>query len=544
MTRSGLDSVLEFETLRSELQAVADEMSIALMRSSFSPVIRDFLDFSTALCLPDGRMVSQGFSLPLHLGAVPRAMEAFLWAFPEGLAEGDVALLNDPYAGGMHLPDIFVAAPAYCGGRPVGYAVVVAHQADIGGRVPGGSAADNREIFEEGLRLPPLLVRSAGQPVPAVEAILRANVRLPDVVWQDLQAQIASVDLGTRRLAELAARRGTGLQHGLEDILGYGRRRLLAVLDDWPAGIYEFEDREDHDGIADRPVPIRVRVQVGSSGILFDFAGSSPQVPGSINCTSSFTESACYAAVRALAGEDIPVNAGFMSAVTVSAPPGSVVNASFPAGVAARGVIGYRVIEAIYGALSRALPARVPAAGDGGTSGIRIGGTLPDGRRYQYNDIVCGAWGARPYADGLDGAAGMAANIANRPVELSERDDPVRIHAYELVSGSGGEGQFRGGLAVRRVVELLAPHGTLNLRTHRNLTAPYGLAGGGPGRVSETWLIRGGQRRRLPAKATLEIRRGDVIDHVTASGGGFGEPALRDPAALNEDRAEGKADKP
>ena len=537
---SRLQEVLDFEVLRSELQAVADEMSIALMRSSFSPVIRDFLDFSTALCLPDGRLVAQGFSLPLHLGAIPRAVEAFLKAFPDGLAAGDVAVLNDPYAGGMHLPDLFVAAPAFDGPRLMGYAVVVAHHVDVGGRVPGGSASDNREIFEEGLRLPPVLLRSGGRPVPFVETVIRANVRLPDMLWHDLEAQVASALLGSRRLAEIAIRT-PAFEAGLEAILAYGRRRLEAVLAGWPAGSYEFEDVEDHDGLVDRPVPIRVRAEISPTKVVFDFAGSSPQSRGSINCTLSFTESACFAAVRALAGEEIPVNAGFTAAIEVRAPRASVVNAEFPAGVAARGVIGYRVIETIFGALAQAIPERVPAAGDGGTSGIRIGGMRADGSRYQYNEIVCGAWGARPDRDGLDGAAGMAANIANRPVEIAERDDPVRIHAYELVGGTGGAGRHRGGLAVRKVVELLAPEGTLNLRTHRNLTPPYGLGGGSPGSVSETWLTRDGERRRLPAKTTVELRGGDVIDHTTASGGGFGDASKRDPGAIALDRSEAKA---
>lgn len=537
---SRLEEILQFEVLRSELQAAADEMSIALMRSSFSPVIRDFLDFSTALCLADGRIVAQGFSLPLHLGAIPRAMEAFLRAFPGGLGPGDVAVLNDPYAGGMHLPDFFVAAPAFDGTRRLGYAVVVAHHVDVGGRVPGGSASDNREIFEEGLRLPPLLLRAGGEPVPFLEQVIRANVRLPDMLWHDLQAQVASVLLGSRRLAALASR-SSRFEAGLEAILAHGRRRLESVLAGWPAGSYEFRDVEDHDGLGDRPVPIRVRAEISPTGVIFDFAGSSPQSPGSINCTLSFTESACFAAVRALAGEDIPVNAGFTAAIEVRAPRASVLNAEFPAGVAARGVIGYRVIETIFGALAQALPDRVPAAGDGGTSGIRIGGLRAGGGRYQFNEIVCGAWGARPDRDGLDGAAGMAANIANRPVEIAERDDPVRIHAYELVDGSGGPGRHRGGMAVRKVVELLAPEGTLNLRTHRNLTPPYGLAGGSPGSRSETWLTRDGVRSRLPAKTTVELVRGDLVDHTTASGGGFGPAGERDPEALARDRAEGKA---
>ena len=515
-------------------------MSISLMRSSFSPVIRDFLDFSTAICLPDGRMAAQGFSLPLHLGAIPRAMEAFLAAFPNGLAPGDVAVLNDPYAGGMHLPDFFVAAPAHAGTRLLGYAVAVAHHVDVGGRVPGGSASDNREIFEEGLRLPPVLLRSAGKPVPLLETVIRANVRMPDMLWHDLQGQVACAELGSRRLAGIGARGGPDFDARLEAILAYARRRLLGVLAAWPAGTYQFEDVEDHDGFENRPVAIRVLAEVSATGIVFDFAGTDAQSRGSINCTLSFTESACFAAVRALAGEDIPVNAGFTGLVEVRAPRGSVVNAEFPAGVAARGVIGYRVIETIFGAMSRALPDRVPAAGDGGTSGIRIGGLRADGVRYQYNEIVCGAWGARPDRDGLDGAAGMAANIANRPIEVAERDDPVRIHAYELVDGSGGNGRHRGGMAVRKVIELLAPEGVLNLRTHRNVTPPYGLGGGSPGSTSSTWLTRAGQRRQLPAKTTLEVRRGDLIEHTTASGGGFGPAADRDPAATELDIAEGK----
>jgi N-methylhydantoinase B len=503
-------------------------------------VIREYLDFSTAICLPDGRMVAQGFSLPLHLGAVPRAIAAVLDRFPDGLRPGDLAILNDPYSGGMHLPDIFTIAPAYAGDWLVGYLVVVAHHIDIGGRVPGGSAADSREIFEEGLRLPPVLLDDGGRRNGELERLIRANVRVPDVLTSDLNAQAAGSALGCRALGELAERYGRAdFVSGTARILEHGRRSLENELRGWPEGAYEFEDVEDHDGFGDNPVPIRVRVTVADGRVTVDLTGSSAQVRGSINATLSFTESACYAAVRSLVAGDLPVNAGFMECIDVIAPEGTVLNARFPAGVAARGVIGYRVIEAIYGALSVAMPDRIPAAGDGGTSGIRFGG-MQNGRLFQANDIVCGAWGARPYGDGVDGAANMAANVSNRSAEQIERDDPLRVRAYGFVSDSGGAGRYRGGLAVRRVLEVLADEAVLNLRTHRNVTPPFGLAGGRPGQVSRTWLVRDGERTLLPAKVTVPVRRGDVIEHHTASGGGWGDPGERDRHQLALDVADEK----
>ena len=440
----------------------------------------------------------------------------------------------------MHLPDIFTVAPAYAFDELVGYVVVVAHHIDIGGRVAGGSAADSRSIFEEGLRLPPVLLQAQGVRNTELEHVLRVNVRIPDIFLSDLQAQAAGATMGGHALAELVGRHGLdGYRAAVERILDHGRRSLESELRTWPEGEYEFEDVEDHDGFGDNPVRIRVRATVRDGRIGLDFTGSAAQVPGSINATLSFTESASYAAVRSLVAGEIPVNAGFLERIDVTAPAGSVLNASFPAGVAARGVLGYRVIEVVYGALAAALPDRVPAAGDGGTSGIRFGG-VRDGRLFQANDLVCGAWGARPHGDGVDGAANMAANVSNRSAEQIERDDPLRVLAYGFVSDSGGVGRHRGGLAVRRVLEVTAEEAMLNLRTHRNVTPPYGLSGGHPGRVSRTWLIRDGERTLLPAKVTVLVRRGDVIEHHTASGGGWGDPALRSTVDLIADLADGK----
>lgn len=536
-----VDQLLQFESLRTELQGLADEIAIRFAKSSFSPVIRDYLDYSTAICDGHGRMVAQGFSLPLHLGAIPRAMRTVLSAYPHGLRTGDVAIFNDPYAGGMHLPDIFMVAPAAVGETLIGHVVIVAHHADIGGRVPGGSAADSREIFEEGLRLPPVLLQRAGRIDRQVEAIIKANVRLPNLVWNDLEAQLAGCVSGSRALEDLVVRQASGtFTRQLEALRCYSRERLEAVIGSWPDGTYRFEDWEDHDGITARRVPLRVAVTIEGSRIAFDFTGTSPQVPGAINATLSFTESACYAAVRALCAEDIPVNAGFFEPIAVHAPEGTITNARFPAAVAARGVIGYRIIETIYGALSAALPDRVPAAGDGGITGIRFGGYREDGARFQLNDIMCSAWGARPGLDGVDGAATMAANVANRSIERAEQEDPVRVLAYEFVPDTGGAGTWRGGLAIRRALEFLEVEATLQVRTHRSETPPFGLHGGLPGACSQTHLTHAGVREKLPGKATLRIERGDVVEHITAGGGGWGDPGQRPHGALEDDLAEGK----
>jgi N-methylhydantoinase B len=537
---TALENILRFEALRSELQAVADQVAIRFARSSLSPVISEYLDVSTAVCTPDGRMLAQGFSLPLHLGAVPRAMRATLDRYPEGLAAGDLVVLNDPYSGGMHLPDIFAIAPAFLGEVRVAYIVVVAHHIDIGGRVPGGSGSDSKEIFEEGLRLPPVKLLAEGRRNAVLDDVIRANVRMPDVLAGDLDAQVSGCVQGAQALAELASRHGSETFSELaEAILEHGRASLESELRSWPEGTYSFEDVEDHNGITDAPVRIKVTVEVRDGRVAFDFEGTDPQVQGSINATLSFTESACYAAVRALAQEDVPVNAGFMEQVEVRTAPGTVVHASFPAGAAARGVIGYRVIECVYGALASAMPDRVPAAGDGGTTGLRFGG-YHHGRRFQVNDIVCGAWGARPGEDGIDGAANMAANVSNRSAEEIERDDPLRVLEYGFVPDTGGAGRRRGGLAIRRALEVVADEATFNLRSHRNRTPPYGLHGGRPGSTSATWLVRDGERTLLPAKTTVQVRRGDVVIHHTAAGGGVGDPTERDPRLIERDVRNGK----
>jgi N-methylhydantoinase B len=533
--------LITFEVLRNALAAAADEMALMVMRSARSSVVRELLDFAAALCDRDGRLVAQGLSLPLHLGSIPDAMQVVRRRFGDAVAPGDLFILNDPFHGGMHLPDIFMFKPIFFEGRLEGYAVVVAHHADIGGRVPGGGAADSTEIFQEGLRLPPLKLHAAGVPDEAVYDLLKLNVRVPDTVMGDLEAQIAGCMAGEHGLQALLAHYGPEMFRGyVDEILDYSERVTRQEISRWPDGEFEFTDFEDHDGRQAVLVPVKVKVTIRGDCVRFDFTGSSPQVKGAINCTPSFARSAVYIAVRSLMRTPVPNNEGCFRPVEIVLPDGSIFNPRPPAAFAARGVLGYRILDAIFGALAKALPRLVPAAGDGGISGIRIGGYHPDGRAFQFNDIICGSWGAGAEADGGEGLAHVATNISNQPIEILEAENPVRVLHYGFVPDTGGAGCHRGGLALERHLEFAGAEAILQVRTHRRDVPPYGLEGGDAGSTSRTWLGRDGEEKLLEAKVTLAIRRGDRIRHVTAGGGGFGDPQARDPDAVLADVRSGK----
>jgi N-methylhydantoinase B len=529
--------LVTLEVIRSQLNTIGDEMAVRLMKAAMSGVVRDIMDFSTAICDPTGRMITQGLSLPIHLGSIPGAMNAVLARFGDTLVDGDVVILNDPYHGGMHLPDIFMFWPISLDDRRLGYSVIVAHQTDIGGRVPGGSAADSTEIFQEGLRLPPVKLYHAGHVDEDLLSIIRLNVRVPDVVNGDLEAQLAGCKRAGDEFRRLAATYGPDeLMRYIEAILDHSEAVTRAAIASWPDGVYEFEDFEDHDGLTETLVPIRVRVEIRGDEIDVDFAGTSPQVAGSINATPGSTVGAVYTCIRALIGEDIANNDGCARPITIRIPEGSVLNAKPPAGCAARGVVVFRTIDAVFGALAQALPDKVPAANEGGTTGLRIGGYYADGRPYQINDIICGSWGARPTLDGLDGVSNFAGNIACRPIEILEAEDPVRVTRFEYAPDSGGAGTFRGGLALQRGLEFLGDRARLQVRTHRRAVPPYGLHGGAAGTPSMTYRIEtDGTTELLPTKITTWITGGQRLLHQTAGGGGIGDPLGRDPVEVAAD---------
>lgn len=536
MTRQKRIDSISLDLLQSQLASITDDMSMVVVRTAYSAGLKNVMDFSTAICDDAGQMLIQGLSLPLHLGSIPDAMAAALDAFEHDLHRGDVVLLNDPFRGGMHLPDLFVFRPLFAGGRRVAFAVVVAHHTDVGGHVPGSSGADSRDIYSEGLRLPPVKISSRGRPNRFLLDIISANVRLPGKLLADLRAQEAACRIAEARYAKLIDAYGlpelTRLQRALLDRT---ERATRAAIDKVPRGTYSAVDFIDDGGIDPDPVRIQVTVKVDTGSIHADFTGSAPQVQGAINATLSFTKSATYLAIKSAIASHVPNNAGFFRAIKVTAPPGTVVNLAPPAACAARGVTGYRVADVIFRALAAAVPDRVPAAGEGGNSGVRISGYDSERRAFYLMDAIVGAWGGRPGRDGIDGVTPIAVNISNVPIETLEVESPIRAERYEFAQNTGGPGKFRGGLSIVRELRLLEAEATLSIRSDRRRFLPYGLAGGGSGTPSTNVLNPGPRQQTLPSKVTARMRKGDVIRHVTAGAGGWGNPLERDPTAVLRD---------
>ncbi len=528
---------IEFELIHNGLSSIVDDMALTIVRTAYSNVVRDNMDFSTALCDRHGNLVAQGLTIPLHLGSVPDAMESFIREFGDDIAEGDVWIMNDPFSGGMHLPDVFVVKPIVAaGGELCGFAVTIAHQTDIGGRVAGGNASDSTEIYQEGVRIPPLRMYRRGKPNETFFKLFLTNVRVPDKVMGDLRAQLAACRIGAQRLLEMTQRHGRDrFDRYLEELLDYTERLVRSEIERMPDGRFEFVDYIDDDGINADPIVIKVALTIDGDAMLVDFTGTSPQVKGAINSTFSVTKSMAYAAVRCVLPGEIPNNAGLFRAIAVTAPPGTIVHAVPPAAVAARGLTAFRMGDALLGALAQVVPDRAIAAGEGGNSGISIGGYDRDRRPFIYVEFVCGCWGARAGQDGIDGVTNVFSDLSNNPVEVIEAEHPLRIDAYELIPDSGGPGKFRGGMGIRKRITFLEAEAVLQVRSDRMRHRPYGLDGGRPGAATHNLLVRAGTERDMPSKFTEWIRRGDTLDHFQAGGGGYGNPFERDPALVLAD---------
>lgn len=533
---------VRLELIKNAIGSVVDEMVLTVIRIAYSSIMKDTMDLSSAFCDRHGRMVAQGLSLPLHLGSIPDAMDAVLAKYGEDMRPGDIVVLNDPYQGGMHLPDIFMFKPLFVGDHLLGYAVLVAHHNDMGGRVPGSSAADSTEIFQEGLRIPILKLHDRGKPNQTLLDMIALNVRIPDVVLGDVEAQVAACRIAERGMSELAERFGLAeLEHYFDELLDYSEREARRTIRSIPSGVYRFVDHLDDDGIhPGQPVKVQVAIHVQGDELTVDLEGTSPQVSGAINSTLSFAKSAVYFAVRSVMDSDAPNNAGFFRPIHVKAPLGCLVNPKPPAACAARGVSGFRVIDAMFGAFAQAIPERVRAAGEGGTTSYSFGCYDADGRFTLFREALMGAWGAGHHKEGIDGVANPAANISNAPIEMVENQAPIRIERYELAPDSGGPGQWRGGMAVVRQLRFLGERATLQLRSDRRDHPPYGLAGGKPGAASNNLLDDGGEWRQLPTKFTRPLAKGQALRHTSAGGGGFGDPLRRDPALVLADVREGK----
>ena len=540
---------IAFELFKNAIFSIADEMALTVFRTTYSGVLKDNMDYSTGLADAEGKLVAQGLTLPGHLGSVPTAMESIMRHYRDDMRPGDVFIMNDPFDGGMHLPDIFVFKPLYhtpCRAEsgaadPVperfAFACTVCHHTDVGGRVAGSNASDSTEIYAEGLRIAPLKMYEAGVLNKTLMTFIEKNVRLPVKVFGDLRAQLAACHIAEKQFAGLVAKYGAERTRlYMRETIDYAERLTRAALEKLPDGEWSFEDWIDDDGV-DYGKPIRLCVAIRKKGghMVVDWTGTSPQVKGAINNTLSFTRAASYTGVRSVLPQGIPSNEGVFRTIDVICPPGTVGNGVLPAACAARGLTGFRMTDCMFGALAMMLPDRVKAAGDGGNTGVSIGGYYADRTPFIYVDFTCGAWGARPWADGLDGNSHMFANMASHSVEVTETEQPIQLLAYEFVPDKAGAGKFRGGVPFRRDYRLLEDEAVLQVRSDRRTHRPFGLYGGNPGMPSENYLNPDSENRTLPSKFTMTIRRGDVFRHVLAGAGGWGDPLERDPVAVLRD---------
>lgn len=532
---------ITFAVIKSGLDTIVDDMAYAVMRTARSPIVRDVLDYSVTICDRKGRILSQAKTVALHLGAVPDAMDVVLDRFRGDLFPGDVIVLNDPYAGGMHLPDIFMFKPIFSAEKLLGFSVVIAHHCDVGGRVPGSNASDSTEIFQEGIRIAPMKLYDRGVPNKTLLTILEKNVRLPEMVLGDLDAQYATCNIGERELTRLHDRYGAMLDVYFDRLIDYGEELTRKAIAAWPDGEYSFTDYIDGDGFSPDAIPIVCKVTVKGDHLYVDFAGSSPQVKGAINSTLSFVKSSTYLTVRCALEHDVPNNAGVYRCITVTAPEGSILNPRMPAPVAARALTGYRVVDTVMGALAQIAPEKLMAAGEGGNTVVSMGGYHGEPRRpFVLVDMINGAWGGRADKDGIEGVTNPSQNMSNLPIETIEARYPILMEEYALREGSCGAGRFRGGLGLVREYRLLADTAVLQLRADRHEHPPYGLFGGGPAASSRNLIRQNGEWRVLPAKVTLEITKDTVLRHEQAGGGGFGDPRLRNPDAIRADLWNGK----
>ncbi|MEK9722984.1 MAG: hydantoinase B/oxoprolinase family protein [Rhodospirillaceae bacterium] len=532
-----IDDPIAFELFKNAVFSIADEMALTICRTTYSGVLRDNMDFSTAFADADGKLVAQGLTLPAHLGSIPTALDVVVERFGATMREGDMYIMNDPFDGGMHLPDIFIFKPIFWEGARVAFAATICHHADVGGRVPGSNASDSTEIYQEGLRIPPMKLYDRGELNETLWMIIEKNVRIPVQVFGDLRAQLAACHIAERQFLELLERYGVErVNLYMAEIIDYAERLTRAAVRDLPDGTYDFEDWIDDDGIdVDRPIRLYVTVTKKGDAMTVDWAGSSEQVKGAINNTLSFTKAASYTGIRAILPDGIPNNEGVFRVIDVTAPAGTIANGVLPAACAARGLTGFRMVDCILGALAKMLPDKVCAASDGGNSGVSIGGYDADRKPYIYVDFACGTWGGRPWADGLQGNSNMFANMASQSVEVIEAEQPVEILAYEFLPDRAGPGTFRGGAPYYREYRFTEKEAVLQVRTDRSKVRPYGLHGGLPGQLSANYMNPQAENKKLPSKPTMNIKRGDVFRHELAGGGGWGDPLDRDPALVAKD---------
>jgi len=535
---------ISFEILKNSLISIAEEMGVVLRKSSFSPNIKERRDYSCALFNASGQLVAQAEHIPVHLGAMPYSVQAVLKEFKDDFSEGDDIILNDPYRGGTHLPDITMVSPIFFKERLIGFAANRAHHSDVGGVAPGSMSDLSRDVNQEGIRISPIKIWTRGKPNRQILDFVLLNVRTPDERLGDLRAQRAANLVGAKRLVELLKKsRASTVETGMDQLIDYSEELMLKRIQELPRKSSSAVDYLDDDGFGTTDIPVKVKVTIGPQSIAFDFSGSAKQVQGPLNAVYSVTLSAVYYVVRCVTDPSIPGNAGCFKPIQVIAPSGTIVNAEPPAPVAGGNVeTSTRIVDATLKAFSSIIPERVCAACQGTMNNVTIGGIDPrTGKYFTYYETIAGGFGARHSKDGVDGIHSHMTNTLNTPVEALESAYPLRIKKYELVRGSGGRGKFRGGLGIRRDTEVLAEGSTISLMGERHRHGPWGLSGGMPGSPGAYGIVRGNRITGLSSKTTLSANSGDVLTVTTPGGGGYGVPNRRMKDKMEQDRADGKA---
>ena len=528
--------------IHSALEALVDEIAITVSAMGVSHRTSNQYDFSCGIFDRRGQILAQGAGLPAATSAIPDTMEVMLRMFGDDIEPGDVFLTNDPYEGGTHLPDFFMFRPIFFEDALVGFSAIYSHHVDIGGRVAGGQAHDSTEIYQEGLRLPPLKIYRRGVANDDVQRIIEANVRDPKAVLGDMRAQHGACIAGERGLLKLIERFGAKeLEAYTDDLLEYAERLTRAEIARWPDGDYEFTDYVDGDAMGSELLPIQITMRVRGDSLTVDFSGTQPQLRSSINATRSWTKGIVHSVLRLVMEADIPYNHGFFRPIEIVTPRGSIVDCELPAAVGNRVVTAVRVADTTFGALEKVLPGKIIAGCDGSIGAASILGRDDSGKPFFVYDSISNAWGGRPTKDGIDGLGLHIANTANTPIEQWEAHSPVRVEEYSLVPDTGGAGKYRGGLGVARSWRFLADEGEVHVRSQRWRLRPFGWSGGREGTFAQ-WTLTGadGREEPMPGIFARPLRRGELLRHQTPGAGGWGNPYERDVDAVLADVKEGK----
>lgn len=538
--QEGLDTVTE-QVLRYKLESAVNEMELTLLKSAYSPIVKESQDASSAIFDAQGRVQAQAVALPAHLEMMVPALETLIETFEiPNMSDGDIYMVNDPYSGGTHLPDITLAKPVFHEDEVVAFSACLMHHQDIGGKVPGSVPMDATELYEEGIIIPPMKLYDSGQERTDVLNLIAKNVRVGESFLGDINAQIGACKTGTRRLQDIVAELGIDdVLLGFDQLVSNAEALIRSDITEMPDGNYAFQDVIDGDGVNHDTIRLAVTVTIEGSEIDIDFEGSSEQVDGPLNCVPASSLSSVNFAVRAISTEDLPNNSGVTNPINVNLPQGSIVNPYPPAPVNARGVTIKRIVDTLFGAFVQAIPDRIPAAGGGEVRSLGWGGIDDNRDEWVYREVFVGGFGARPTKDGIDVIDTDVTNVMNTPVEAAELEAPLRVQSLELRTDSGGAGRYRGGLGCHKRIEVQS-ESTFSHRSDRKETPPWGVEGGHSGTTGDVMIYRdGAEVDDYPSKFVTNLENGDIIDMFTPGGGGHGEPTNRPPEeVLNDVREE------